>query len=289
MKDSLNLQPKGYSEATGNALKFEKIWELKDSKAVWNPESIFYDMARNCIWVVNTADGETECGFISKISLEGKVIEERVLGGLLAARGSEIHGDSLFFNQLQELTEMNLDTGEILNSYFNPLAVALNDIAIDQDGCIYSSDLLGDAIFRLKDGKFEQWLLDIDGLERPNGLMCEGDIMYLCPWGGGDHQVWETKVGSTVKTIDLRTKEIKLLGKAKIGPLDGLEDYDQDHIIISNWWEGKIYLVNKKNGEVQLVLNTHEMSAGDIHYIIDKRILLIPQGNQNKVMAYKAL
>ena len=272
-----------------NKLKFEKLWELNETKAVWNPESVFYDKDKSCIWVVNTTDGETKNGFISSVSLDCKVLEENVAGGLLAPRGSEIYNNSLFFNQLQDLTEMDLDTGKIVNEYHADDALLLNDIGIDNAGCVYSSDILGDTIYRLKDGKYENWLHDIEGLERPNGLMCEDGKMFLCPWGAGDHSTWETKVGAVVKVIDLETKEIKKLGDAEIGPLDGLEDFDRDHIIVSNWWYGKIYIVNKTTGKVFMVLDTKEMSAGDIHYIIDKGILLIPYGNLNKVVAYQLL
>jgi hypothetical protein len=268
-------------------VKFTKLWELKETHAVWNPESIFFDPERDCIWVVNTADGATKSGFLSKISINGDVLDENILDGLLAPRGSEICGNSLYFNQLQDLTEMDLDTCQIVHAYHASEAILLNDIGIDQDGHVYSSDILGDAIYRLADGHFDKWLQDIDGLERPNGLLCQGDKMYLCPWGAGDHSTWETTTASIMKVIDLNTKEIRALGDSRIGPLDGLEEFDPGHLIISNWWLGKIYIVNKVTGQTFMALDTHEQSAGDIHYIVDQGILLIPYGNLDKIVAYK--
>lgn len=273
-------------------MEIKKLWALQDIQAVNNPESVYYDAKRECLYVVNTTDGASKTGFVSKISLYGKVLDTAFTQGLLAPRGSIIKGDSLFVNQLQTLTEIDCDSGKVVSEYYNAEAVLLNDPAVDNQGNVYSSDISGDAIFRLRDGIFERWLVEREGLAWPNGLRAEGDKLYLCPWGIGDSN-WVTEVPSNMKVIDLNTKEITDLGcAARIGPLDGLEQFDEGHFIVNNWWYGRVYVVDKVTGEAELVLENGLMSMGDIHYIESKKMLLCPIGNaagehSNQIIAYQ--
>lgn len=273
-------------------MKLKKLWSLQDISVVNNPESVYYDSKRECLYIINTTDGASKTGFVSKVALDGKVLDAGFTQGLLAARGSIMVGDSLFVNQLQTLTEIDCVTGAVVAEYFHPEAVLLNDPAVDQEGNVYASDINGDSIFRLSKGKFERWLVNKEGLTWPNGLRVEGDKLYLCPWGIGDAN-WVTAVPSNMKVIDLHTKEISDLGcAAQIGPLDGLEEFDENHFIVNNWWYGKVYLVHKTTGEAECILDTGLMSMGDIHYIQSKKMLLCPIGNaagdqSHQIIAYQ--
>lgn len=271
--------------------KVTELWSLQDNAAISNPESAWYDEARKCIWVVNTTDGASPDSFISKLSLDGEVLESNFLGGFVGLRGTYLKDNFLYTNTVNSLLKINLDTKEY-EEFKADAAVMLNDIAVDSKGNVYVTDIQGDTIYTIGEDKLVTWITDKEGLEWPNGILVIGDTMYLSPWGLGD-ETWTVPYQSSVKTINLSSKEISKLGAgAEIGSLDGIESYDANNLLVSNWWDGKVYMVNIKSGEAQLILDGGLMSTGDINYNRKAKVLLVPIGNaaegeSNQIIAYK--
>jgi outer membrane protein assembly factor BamB len=161
----------------------------------------------------------------------------------------------------------------------------LNDIVEGPDGTIYVSDLLGDKIWALKPGASatEIWLESPD-LNWPNGLRIEGGKMYLSPWGHGNAD-WSTDVLANMLIIDLKTKAVSKLGEGvKIGYMDGLTRLDSKTFAVTNWWDGKVVVIDSKTTK-KLTERTWAMSTGDIFYIESVKVLLVPIGNENKLVA----
>lgn len=104
-----------------------------------------------------------------------------------APKGMAIHGDTLYVSDIDTLIEIDLDAGKI--SRRHPVAGArfLNDVAADQAGNIYVSDMQTDTIHRLQNGRIESWLKD-PALAGPNGLYVEGEHLILGAWGSSDEQ-----------------------------------------------------------------------------------------------------
>ena len=78
---------------------------------------------------------------------------------------------TLYVADVDELIEINVASGEIINRHEAKGAIFLNDVAVGDDGTVYASDTPMNTIWRLKDGTFEPWLAD-DDLNGPNGLWC---------------------------------------------------------------------------------------------------------------------
>ena len=57
------------------------------------------------------------------------------------------------------------------------------------------------------------------------------------------------------------------------------------HLWVSDWFNGDIYKVNK-NGSAQKVFNLKQ-GAADLSFSKELNLLLVPQMNESKVMAFK--
>jgi sugar lactone lactonase YvrE len=280
-----------------NKVNFKKIWELKNTPALNCPESVAVDSKRNCIWVVNHLGDESTESFISKLSMDGKVLNEKFCCGLTGLRGIKLIGDSIFVSECKTLTEISADTGLVIKQYTAADTSKLNDITVDAAGNIYVSDCYSSTtgIFKVEGDKLVSWL---NGKENTwqNGIAADGDNMYCAPWGISD-AAWYPIKPVAVKVVNMKTKVIKdlttLSSDAKSSSLDGCEIFDEKNILVSNWWDGKIYLVNKTTGTSVLVLDLKHNGTCDIYYDQATKMLYVPLGTgysgkgESSLIAYK--
>ncbi len=92
------------------------------------------------------------------------------------------------------------------------------------------------------------------------------------------------KQGSLI-SVALIDKKISKLTVNPVGNLDGIQMFQKSNFLISDWITGDIYYVDEKF-HFQKILDL-EQSVGDIAFIEDKGLLLIPFAKQGKVVAYK--
>jgi len=109
-----------------------------------------------------------------------------------------------------------------------------------------------------------------------NGILVEGDMMYLAGYMSGN-----------VYRMDMRTKTVEKLATEVPGG-DGIERYG-DALLVSNWG-GQVYHV-AADGEATLLLDSQEakLNAADIEVIADQNLLLIPTFFGNGVTAYELI
>ena len=268
---------------------FDTLWELKDSEAVSNPESVFYDSELDCLWVTNTGDGsgETLTGFISKLSTDGSVIDTKFSAeDLKGPRGSYVYGGYFYTAEVDALVKMDRETGEVTRyPAQSDGPQQLNDIVAAPDGTIYVSDLLGNKIWGFDGSEMTIWL-ESEDLTWPNGLRIEDGVMYVSPWGLGD-DTWATDTLSHMLAIDMGTQEISSVGDGvQHGYMDGLVRMDYQHFIVTNWWDGKVIIIDSTTTEPLAEL-TLEQSTGDIFYRAEENILYVPIGNSNALTAIR--
>ena len=148
------------------------IWELDGLEA---PESALADPEAGVIYVSNVAgdpsakDGN---GYISRVALDGKMLEQRWAIGLDAPKGLILRGDTLFVSDVDRLVAIDTATGKIGGTWTAEGAKFLNDTAVDGQGRIYVSDMLDDAIWVLDGDKFQLFVRD-KALTAPNGLFVD--------------------------------------------------------------------------------------------------------------------
>lgn len=255
--------------------------ELADVEA---PESVAYDHKRNLLYVSVQRGSVPGDGSIAKVSLQGKLLDANFVTGLNDPKGIALQGDLLYVSNGTELVEIDLESGAIVARYTNPRLRFLNDVTVDDDGSVYVAEMFGSAIYRLSKGKvFSEWLATPE-LENPNGLLAVGGKMYVAAWGGFNNgKPLEAPPGRFLE-IDLRSKAIARITDEPLGNLDGLQANGPDSFILSDWKAGKIYKV-ARTGAVDLILNT-EQGVGDILFVREKGLLILPMRKQNRLLFY---
>lgn len=270
--------------ACGDSHTPTKLWETTGFQT---PESAIVDTASNVIYVSNIAGGPADRdgnGYISKLSPDGKVTVEKWVTGLDAPKGLGLAGGKLFVADLDKLVEIDVASGNIVTKHEAAGAKILNDVAIDDEGNVYTSDWPGNAIWRLSGGTFEKWL-ESDKLANPNGLLIDGDKLIVAAWGAMEAD-FSTKTPGNLLAVNLADKSISNLGNGKpVGNLDGLERFDADSFIVTDWVAGKVFQITRA-GDAKELLVLGQGSA-DLTYNATTRTAIIPLMVDGKVVAYK--
>lgn len=260
------------------------LWENSQLKA---SESVVYNERRNLFFVSNVNGGALDKngkGFISALTLDGKISHLRWVEGLHAPKGLAVLGHHLYVVDIDQLLVINIDSGRIEKNYYVEDAVFLNDVAIAPQGDVYVSDMMTNTIYRLSSGKLDVWLHD-EALDSPNGIIMQDENMIVASWGVVSDEISTNEAGH-LKSISLESKEIKSLGSGQpIGHLDGVESNGKGQYYVTDWINGGLFEVNS-DGEARKLLSLAQGSA-DLTVVLPKGLLLIPMMKDNKLLAYK--
>lgn len=259
------------------AYQFKLVEQWATPQSLRVPESVLYDPVREILYISNINGSPLEKngkGFISRIALSGAILDLEWVAGLNAPKGSGIWQGKLYVTDIDELVEIDIETGKILNKFPAAGAGFLNDIAVDPSGNIFISDMSeqNSVIYKFSNGSLEVWLKDPQ-ISQPNGLFVEAGKLLVSTWDG------------YLKTVDLQTKAIATLAKTGFG-IDGVQSDGKGNYLVSDW-QGKTAFVSS-SGEVRLLLDTSgsNVNSADIEYIPEKQLLLIPTFFDNRVVAY---
>lgn len=251
------------------------------------PESVVYDSQRNLLFVSNVNGAPNEAdgnGYISQLSVDGKLIEQHWLTGLDAPKGLAIVGDTLYVADINQLVAIDIKHKKISKRYPVSEAKFLNDVAADAAGNVYVSDMLTNSIHRLTQGKLEIWLHD-DALEYPNGLLLEGDNLIVASWGVMTDG-FVTDIAGHLKTIDIASKKIQSLGdKTPVGNLDGLESDGQGNYFVTDWMVGKLLHIAPSG--ISKTLISLEPGSADLTVLPQQKLVIIPIMLSNDIVAYR--
>lgn len=261
-----------------------QVWELAGFEA---PESALPVTAQNLIYVsnVNGNPGDKDAnGYISKVSLDGKMLAQKWVTGLNAPKGLALAGDTLYAADIDQLVEIDTKTGTIVTRYDAKDAKFLNDVAVDSMGHVYVSDMATNTIWRLADKKLEVWLKD-DALISPNGLLIDSNNLVVASWGVMTDG-FATKVPGHILEVSLSDKKVHDLGNGKpVGNLDGIEILDKDSFIATDWMAGLLFKIGR-DGEAKVLMPLAPGSA-DLSYIAASKLAIIPMMKDGKLIAVK--
>ena len=307
----------------------ESAADERKPKLLWTthgfdrPESPVYDPEKNIIFLSNMGQhgiGDTSApGFISKIALDGTVIEREWITGLLAPNGMAIRGSRMFLVDLTRLIVIDTDSGEIIEEYPAPDAPFLDGLGVDATGEVaYVADWLDHRIWRLSGREWDVW---IDSpvsplLKSPNAMIVEDDRLLVSTFGVSPYnQPWyadNPPIGKGgIRVVDRETKEVSIMGNAEsITYSDGFKSDGRGGYLISDYIEGTVVHVDQDGNAREVlrfeqcdnvlmekpdwVMEIHETyelmpSCGpaDIQYFPERRLLLVPLLDFNAVAAYE--
>ncbi|EDY83455.1 SMP-30/Gluconolaconase/LRE-like region family [Verrucomicrobiia bacterium DG1235] len=261
----------------GEEDRLSVVWETEGLNV---PESVIHDAERGVFYVSNYAQfGETPTGFLSRVSLEGDLLEREWVSGLANPTGLLLHEDTLFVVERRSLTAIDPETGKVRQRYPFPPGSFYNDVMVDDFGVIYVSDTSpavgAQDVIALVDGGFEAWVSGSD-LARVNGLhFHQGKLI----------------AGSTglaaVKSIDVSDGSIETVTTLAGGILDGIRSFSDGTLIVSQW-EGGIFLVGMDGALSRLLVSPGtKMNVADFEFVREKGLLVVPTFYGNKLIGYR--
>jgi len=263
----------------------EELVPLWKVEGMDQPESVVADPDAQLLYVSNINGRPVEMngqGYISKLSVNGQVVNKHWVEGLDAPKGMAVNQGLLFVADMQTLHVISLQQGKVLKRYHAPEAKMLNDVTVGENGEVYVSDLLGGAIYRLKDDKFDHWLAN-PKLPYPNGLLWHHGELYIANWGEGMNDDFTTREPGTLYRLDVASKTLATVATGyHLGNLDGIVAMGSQ-LYISDWITGALYRLsdNERHKVLQLTAGLADIgSAGE-------GVIYAPMMMDNRIIALK--
>lgn len=254
-----------------------KLWETPDG--LLTPESVLYDPRRRVYYVSNYDAFNPSMGqgkqYISILSENGRIENPGWVGGINNPAGMALAGDNLLVVERGGFVEIDIEAGEVSARYAIVDAGMPNDITLDAEGNAYVSDSRRNVIFKFSSGEFTEWL-GAPEVSDPNGLVIDGGKL-----------VWGNNGDNRLKSVDLRTKEVKTIANLGPGIIDGVRPDGAGNYIVSHW-RGKVYRVSP-SGEVVKLLDTEGPGAfaADLEFMPERGLMVVPTFYDNRVAAYR--
>lgn len=257
-----------------HAQKLELKWKTDTVLRV--PESVLYDAERKVLYVANIdgkPDGKDGIGFISKVSLNGKIENLKWVTGLDAPKGMGISKGKLYVADISRVDVVDIASGKVTDKIEIDGAKFLNDITIDKNGKVFISDTGTGKIFTLNGNKPELYFESAD-FKGVNGLLAEGNQIYVVDFATGNNYLLSAD------------KNLKKIGMSSQGA-DGVIALATGAHLVSSW-HGEVYYVSA-SGEAKKLLDTKDkkLNAADIEYDAKSKMLFVPTFFANSVMAYE--
>ncbi len=136
-------------------------WTVEED--IDTPESVLFYADSGYLFVSNIAGKPTEKnmqGYISVLDVDGNILFPKWSSELNAPKGMAIFEGRLYVADIDELVEIDLSSGNKVNTYTIEGASFMNDVKAHSDGRIFVSDSDTGSIYVLADGKLERWIYD---------------------------------------------------------------------------------------------------------------------------------
>lgn len=258
-----------------------EVWATPDT--FLTPESVLKDPNRDLLYVTSFDNGYAQkpeaSGYISKLSMEGEVLELRWVDGLHAPTGMDTWKDTLYVAEREGLLAIDLATGGIAGRWPIPDPVFPNDLVIDDQGTVYISDTRtgnwpDSRIYRFRDGRFD--IFANEGISGANGLWVHEGWLIVGSSGDG-----------FLKRIELSTGRLETIVSLGAGIIDGIRADDEGNYLVSHW-EGELFRISPDGNIVELLDALPQgWNTADFEYLPEEKLILIPTFLDNRVRAIR--
>ena len=269
------------SIATLSIAQAGEVWRATGFE---QPESALVDAANNRIVVSNIVGNPGDVdgnGYLSLLSMDGKIITRHWVDGMDAPKGMAISGGKLYAADITKVRVVDLASGKLVSTIEVPGAVFLNDMTQDSAGNVYVSDMLADTIYRIDDDRPELFVKDAL-LASPNGVFADGGRLIVASWGKGiNTKDFSTAEPGGLLSVDLATKKITPLpGAQKFADLDGVIAIG-DTIYATAYMTGTLYSYH--DGGAPQVVATFKPGSADIG--TDGKRIFVPLMGEGEIAA----
>lgn len=216
------------------------------------PESAYFYTSGSTdpgVYFISSTNGD-DMGWVSKLAADGSMIDSRWATDLRNPMGMRVSGNRLWINNTTEVVGLNLDNPS--DRIVHPIdgAISLNDLATDSSGHAYLSDTMNSRVVRvdLATGENSTYISTLPS--SPNGVLVQGDRLYIASWGvmsdrPEERAEWITKTAGDLYWVSLKdsTKSRHII-VPELGNLDGVEIDQKGNIYVSDWESGKLYKIS---------------------------------------------
>jgi hypothetical protein len=259
--------------------KEDEIWKDKSLHSCWTekgpfgvPESAVYDAIHDVCYISNYFNEGNE--YISKISVDGKILEQAWITGVRMPTGMCILEDTLYVVDRSGIQLIDILGSRILRTIQVKGAQMINDVAIDARGNLYITDTPLNRLYRYSADTLET-ILNEDILNGPNGLLIDGNHLLI----GQNEEILK---------LDLTSRAVTSIAKFEPGSnIDGIQSDGRGNYLVSDYG-GKLYRLTP-DGNKLLLLNTSTpgLTLADFSYIPGKKRLIIPTLYNNSVVCFE--
>ena len=225
---------------------------LAEQPTFSQPESAYFYTSGSTdpgVYFISSTNGD-DVGWVSKLAADGSMIDPRWATDLRNPMGMRVSGNRLWINNTTEVVGLNLDDPS--DRIVHPIdgAISLNDLATDSSGHAYLSDSMNSRVVRvdLATGENSTYISTLPS--SPNGLLVQGDRLYIASWGvmsdrPEERAQWITKTAGDLYWVSLKdsTKSRHII-VPELGNLDGVEIDQKGNIYVSDWESGKLYKIS---------------------------------------------
>ena len=269
---ALLLNLTSFGQAQNVTLK--PVWETDTT--LRTPESVLFEPGQKILYVAcinGNPTLENKSSYISKVGLDGKVIQLKFTDNLNSTKGMGILGDKLYVTEMTQVAEIALTTGKILNRYPIEGAKFLNDIAIDtKKGVVYVTDSNDSKVWAITNGK-ASLVLAGEPLKGTNGLLFESDRLLI---GNGE---------GSLLSLNPATKQLSTIAKVT-GGIDGIVALGNKAYMVTEW-AGKVWYIHADGKtELKMDTSTQKINSADIGYNPTAKMLFVPTFFHNTVKAF---
>lgn len=258
-----------------------EAWRAAGFKA---PESVLFDQTNNRLIVANMNGGPGDVdgnGYLSLLSLDGKLIKQDWASGMDAPKGMAIVGDRLYVADITKLRIVDLASGKLVSTVDVAGSVFLNDMTAGMNGSVFVTDMLANAIYRIEGAKAELWLKD-DALAMPNGIAADGERLIVGSWGTGMREDFSTEQPGGLIAVDVKSKAISAMpGAGAFGNIDGVV-VTGNAVFATDYMAGTLYRYADGKVEKLAVLKSGSADIGT-----DGATIFVPMMNEGEVVALK--
>ena len=266
------------------AIPAAQAGELWRATGLEQPESTLFDAANKRIIVSNIVGNPGEAdgnGYLSLLSLDGKMVTQHWTDGMDAPKGMAISGEKLYVADITKIRVVDLAGGKLVSTIDVPNAVFLNDMTADASGKVYVTDMLADTIYRI-DGDTPDLFVKDAVLASPNGVFADGERLIVASWGKGIKADFSTAEPGGLLAVDLASKAISPLpGAQNFADLDGVIAI-RDTIYATAYMTGTLY--RYKEGAKPEAVATFKPGSADIG-TDGKSTIYVPLMNEGEVAA----
>ena len=225
---------------------------LAEQPTFSQPESAYFYTSGSTdpgVYFISSTNGD-DMGWVSKLAADGSMIDSRWATDLRNPMGMRVSGNRLWINNTTEVVGLNLDNPS--DRIVHPIdgAISLNDLATDSSGHAYLSDTMNSRVVRvdLATGENSTYISTLPS--SPNGVLVQGDRLYIASWGvmsdrPEERAEWITKTAGDLYWVSLKdsTKSRHII-VPELGNLDGVEIDQKGNIYVSDWESGKLYKIS---------------------------------------------